>query len=592
MDANQKVLTSFINSNESYSIPFFQRSYVWDVEQWQRLIADVIFASECRKPLFLGAVIFKRNVDKFGMVDGCTVIDGQQRLTTLFIFYKVLSLLTGESMWFKGTFLKLKDEKPILTQSHSNIEAFNYIMALKSPEDLSQHDSESQIYKAYSFFLSQLRDIIIVKQNLGSDGKKIIDYENLYKLMNFVVITLDNNEDEQQIFDTINSLGVKLTTGELLKNYLFSQTEIQNYNSIWKPVFEANQEIIDYWNSQISTGRLNKKTIDVFLYYYLQIKTQEKDVKGDKKQYRRWENLFLSYKTLIEENDIDKDFMAFEISEYAKKFMDCFKPSEEDNDIPCTFGLERISFIINNLDTTTLIPYVLYILTNVSSQIERNLIFGYLEKYIVRRLITDANNNNYSDLFTENLIGQGICSYEALKKYIEQKASTVSLAMPSDEAVEVGFKMTHFKNNKKALSIMYLLESLLQTDVHSMRLRPFEAYSLEHLMPKKWIKYWSAPTSITPAERDENITTLGNLAIITIGLNNSIRNYSWELKKIGKNQKPGLIEFAQGLKTVSHYLELSDWNEDTIIQRATDLAKLANQCWAIDSASPDNLFTL
>lgn len=55
-------------------------------------------------------------------------------------------------------------------------------------------------------------------------------------LMSFVVITLDHGEDEQQIFDTINSLGVKLTTGELLKNYLFSQTGLSDYEEIWKLV--------------------------------------------------------------------------------------------------------------------------------------------------------------------------------------------------------------------------------------------------------------------------------------------------------------------------------------------------------------------
>ena len=68
-----------------------------------------------------------------------------------------------------------------------------------------------------------------------------------------------------------------------------------------------------------------------------------------------------------------------------------------------------------------MIPYVLYIMNSVSSQEERNKIFGFLETYVIRRLIVDSNNNNYSDLFSENLIGQRINSYEALRKYILSK---------------------------------------------------------------------------------------------------------------------------------------------------------------------------
>lgn len=61
--------------------------------------------------------------------------------------------------------------------------------------------------------------------------------------------------------------------------------------------------------------------------------------------------------------------------------------------------------------------------------------------------------------------------------------------MPSDIAVRNGFHQTHFKsNNKRALCILYLLESLLQTPNHSTQLKTFGAYTLEHLMPKKWEK--------------------------------------------------------------------------------------------------------
>ena len=580
MKAEQKILTGFISNNESYEIPFFQRSYVWDKEQWQRLLDDVIFSSSSKKPFFLGAMIFKEKQDENGINEGNIVIDGQQRLTTLFIFYKVLCLLTGQGMWFNSTFLKISENKPILSQSHSNIDDFNYILALKAPEDIEVNEDSSQIKKAYKFFLDTLREIILIKNNRDDSNKPIIDVQNLFKLMNFVVISLGNNEDEQQIFDTINSLGVKLTTGELLKNYLFTNVTISDYSTIWKPVFEEDQETLRFWDSQITTGRLNKKTIDVFLYYYLQIKTQDKAIKGDKKLYRRWENLFSSFKTLVETNHIDKELLTLEITEYAKIFLKCFN-REDNDDIPSTFGIERIGFIINNLDSTTLIPYVLYVLKEVESEEERNKIFGFLETYIVRRLITNSNNNNYSDLFTENLIGQGIKTYESLVGYIISKDPSVSLSMPSDEDVIYGFKNTQFKNNNRALGILFLLESLTRSDVHSTRLLTYDAYQLEHLMPKKWKRHWSLHSDYNESERDAKILTLGNLAMITGGLNKSIRNYGWQTKKEGKNSKPGLKSFASGIITIDPYLALEKWDENTIDDRAGKLAMLANQKWSI-----------
>ena len=232
MQADKENLTTFIGSNQYYEIPFFQRSYVWDVEQWERIIDDAIYASETKKPLFLGAVIFRQRINADGLHDGFTIIDGQQRLTTLFIFFKVLSLFSGQTAWFNGTFKKFNGS-PVLKQSHSNLEDFENIISLTSPEDLKETDKSSQINKAYTYFRLRLRDIFINKENKNANGKRIIDYDTIFMLLNFVVIKLDESDDEQQIFDTINSLGVKLTTGELLKNYLFSAGQLDDYNGLW-----------------------------------------------------------------------------------------------------------------------------------------------------------------------------------------------------------------------------------------------------------------------------------------------------------------------------------------------------------------------
>lgn len=153
--------------------------------------------------------------------------------------------------------------------------------------------------------------------------------------------------------------------------------------------------------------------------------------------------------------------------------------------------------------------------------------------------------------------------------------------MPSDIAVRNGFHQTHFKsNNKRALCILYLLESLLQTLNHSTQLKTFGAYTLEHLMPKKWKKHWPCESG-SEEDRDLLILTFGNLAMITSGLNNTIRNYDWATKLIGKNNKPGLKDFAGGLATIQPYLDLCCWDEDAIFNRAEDLANKSLTKWSI-----------
>jgi len=100
MNANPLIITKFVNFNERLTIPFFQRAYVWKEEQWERLIADMKFVIRTRKPYFMGSIILKKVQDQNGQVIGHTIIDGQQRLTTFALFYKVFSLKTNQTMWF------------------------------------------------------------------------------------------------------------------------------------------------------------------------------------------------------------------------------------------------------------------------------------------------------------------------------------------------------------------------------------------------------------------------------------------------------------------------------------------------------------
>ena len=569
MDAGKRTINDIFNGNRVLEIPFFQRAYVWGQPQWERLLEDMEKITDSNKPYFLGSVILKQQETTTGsrIGDKRTVIDGQQRLTTLNIFFKVLCLKTNENSTFDRSF-KLRDNSNALLHNHNDIQAFNEILALTELKDL---EGESNITQAYNYF----------KDNLVPN---VLNLDSILSNVLFVGIDLSQEEDEQQIFDTINSLGVKLTTAELLKNYFFNRDDIEKYNEYWKEVFEKDEETKNYWDREIIAGRLRRTFIDLFFFAYLQIKIQETDFKvkaEDKDAYAKVEHLFESYKNFIKNYlNNNKEAILSEIKEYALLFKKNFNYEILGEELTQDFGIDRINTIIFGLDTTTLIPYTLYILRNISDEITKNELFGIIETYIMRRMITHSNTKNYNQLFTDKLINNRVLSKQEFLDYVEKREDKVNF-LPTDEELEKGFN-TSILINKQAAGILYLIESKIRNEKDSTALLGINKYSLEHLMPKKWRNNWDKLSSKeSEINRDRKLLTLGNLTIITQSLNSSIRDSKWEDKLKGKNKKGGLIEYSVGLKTISQFLKYPEWNEKTIEERALFLYEKAKQIWKI-----------
>lgn len=570
MDAGKRTINDIFNANRILEIPFFQRSYVWNTPQWERLLEDMGNVSVNNKPYFLGSVILKQqptnSCDIVG--DKRTLIDGQQRLTTLSIFFKVLSLKLGDTYEFDRMF-KIRDLISI-QHNHNDIDAYERVMNLDNLEDLIGQDN---ITKAYLYFKEKLNT---QKLNI----KKILS------AILFVGIDLSENEDEQQIFDTINSLGVKLTTAELLKNYFFNRDEISSYNTYWKDVFEKDEKTKNYWDTEIIAGRLRREFIDIFFFSYLQIKIQEKELKvktEDKIEFSKVDNLFESYKKFIKEylNNDNKSILG-EIKEYALIFQKNFNRKIVENELTNNSGIERINAIIFGLDTTTLIPYILFVLKNISIANERNNLFEFLETYIMRRMICNETTKNYNQLFTDRLINNKILSKEQFINYLNTQSETVNF-LPTDKDLENGFKNMVLVN-KQSAGVLYFIESKIRNrNYQSTQLLGLNKYSLEHIMPKKWENHWdNSLNNEEKIHRNKKLLTLGNLTIITQSLNSTIRDANWENKKNGKGDKKGLIAYASGLETMSHYLSFDDWDEKAIEDRANFLLEKAKEIWKVD----------
>lgn len=565
----KSTISQLFNGTRVFVIPFYQRSYVWSDEQWERMLSDMMAIGHQTTDYFLGAIILKQMIMGTSTPgDYKVVIDGQQRLTTLAIFLKVYYLKLNMNAWFERMFILPSGQMAI---QHSNIDRANIEKVLGLQTYVEELDGDGSIIKAYNYFSKHL------------DPQKI-DIDRMNYHAHVIDIIIDQNDDEQQIFDTINSLGVDLTTAELLKNHLFTEHTLSEYGTLWAPAFEKDEECISFWAKPLLKGRNKQKNIEAFLNAFLQIKVHEPGLSisaEEKQEYAKISKLFISYKKFIANYYAGREFeFVKELTEYANIYRESLNPDIVEQSLTCEPGLDRINFIIFATDGTTLIPFVMSILKKVSDEDERKAIFEYLEAYIVRRMICKRSTKNYSDLFSEALINANITSAQQLIDYINEKDASNALAMPNNAELLRCMKENEHPNYRGA-SILYLLESHMRGNAKlSTQLLKYSAYTLEHLMPQKWVNNWPLPQGGDADERTHRIKTLGNFTIITQSLNSTISNDTWINKLKGRKDKGGLIAYASGLLTLEGVLDRAVWDEQTILTRAAWLASKASNIWS------------
>ena len=571
MDARKALISDIFNGSTLVEIPFFQRSYVWNDALWARLLEDMEFVVKTRKSHFLGSIILKEGRSPLPgeLFAVCkTVVDGQQRLTTFLIFLKVMCLKLNQTL-FDFQF-RIRGQEIALKHGRNDIAAFEKAMSMTQPEKIVNFPTTSRVIEAFNYFVDNI------------DESKL-DVMQIIMNTQFVRIDLDANEDEQQIFDTINSLGVNLTTSELLKNYFFSRDSVEEYESKWAQVFEKDDETKAYWDAELETGRITRAMIDLFFDAYFQLFIQDRQyniTNEDKLMYARVDCLAQSYQHFINNYCAgNKNVVLAQLKEYAQCFRQTFRPEQCNMEIPKEYGIERLNVIIFGLKNTTLVPYILYLAKNVTDKPELSRICGMIESYLMRRMIVHASTKNYNNLFTSLILNQVLDADSLLVRL--QKTGDATTYIPDDAEVQNGFYTAKLVN-LQTKGIIYLLESSIRPVHSATALMGFNSYSLEHLMPKKWRNNWPSCASEESAQkRDSILLTLGNLAIIPQSLNASIRDAEWSVKKSGKGNKSGLAVCAGGLYTLHDVLNKPAWDENEIRARAVWLFEQATKIWSL-----------
>ena len=588
MEANKRKISGIIKNTAILRIPFFQRKYVWDKEMWEEFLESMLSVSQKsgngQDDYFMGSIILKEIDNGYGMNDIGLVVDGQQRLITTFLFFKELCKQQNRQPLFAERFYvsegkedstnkkiglepSVEDAKffnDIINKKIENIENDSYIKANE------KEIYNSKIYQCYKFFM---------KKNLSK-----IDIEAVNKYICFVLVELKEKEDEQQVFDTINSLGVRLTTAELVKNYLFKNNVegINEYKTYWQKTFENDN--INFWESSITSGRQKKTNIDLFFQAFFDVYTAiyNKNLDSKNKFTPKTGSLSKKYRELFAEIGIKEsqethiNFLK-DIQEYAGIYKEKFNKDFVKENIES--NIRKINVIVFLLNTTTFIFYILYIIKN-SPDANKDKIFGLIVNYIMRRIICRASTKSYTNIFTM-LINNDCNSYEKLNKWMHEVRDPTNL-FPSNEELKKGFKESKVSNNN-AKVVLYFIEKLLQgNEKNTLTLRTINKYEIEHVIPKKWEKNWGYNLNdVEMYRRSEYVNKIGNFTLVTESLNKSLTNDNWDTKKTGKEGKGGFLEYCKGVKTFEKYMQEKDWNEKIIDERADFLYEKGKEVWPL-----------
>ena len=585
MDGFGKTLFWFSEDDLTLEVPFFQRPYVWDEENWESLVNSISKSSPKTMP-FIGSFILQEKSD-----NGYWVIDGQQRITTLTLlikalldFYqklqpKVRSLLEG--IIYKTEVADIDNiiNTPRLCPAFIDKNDYDYLLG-PSIDTEKLNAMKSKIAQCYKYFMSYFASLS--EQDLKNFTSKI-----LAKGKYVIAITLDQNDDEQEIFDTVNSLGKRLTNSDIVKNYLYQQMKnyvknnptlvkqvLDHYKNYWDKVFYDGDRR-DFWDTRISLGRITTTNLDSFLKDYGTIKgiyipSENGGFEGLAKQYKNHINK-LSYDDLVE--------FSKELSSYANSYYEMKMQYQDCNDFRISDRLNTTLLILDKLALSTFNPYILQLVRNKDPQIDDKLFA--LQNFVLKRFCWKASIKNYNKVCLTLLTSSNPIGY--LKSYNDQTLDVDWEHYPS------GLKVI---KNAPATLILFLIEMIRRQANGEDKYSDPLLYNktLEHVMPQKWEKNWGNVSSyilnrnndyelITDYEqisrnRKEKIYSIGNMTLLSSKLNTSISNDSFEYKINGKKEK-GIKYFVGSLSVaqeiVNTYNSSKEWDERNIMDRELSL---------------------
>jgi uncharacterized protein with ParB-like and HNH nuclease domain len=543
MKASETKFQHLIEGTKQYIVPLFQRAYSWDKKEWD-VLWDVLWddlmdlCDNTNKNHFIGSIVTMQDKSVPEGVTKYLLIDGQQRLTTIFILLALIRDLAKNNgdeelsneinqVMLVNPFKKDDDYFKLMpTQVDRNL-----FKKLIRQEPLSD---QSQLYNCYQFFDRKIR-----KESVKIQALK----EVIINRLSVVSIVLDNDDNPHLVFESLNAKGRVLTQSDLIRNYFFMRISVDKQDEIYEEYWEPMQR------------ELGGNLTESIRHYLMRNGTMVKKTE-----------VYFTLKEQIEQNDaLDslKDITVF--ANYYKKLL---RPEKETN-IAINNALKRI----NKLEVTTAYPFLLncyndYCTEQISAD-DFAKILNIIENFIIRRFVCNRPTNQLNKIFP-SLYGQakdensinladGVCKILQKRNY------------PSDVEFRERLKNSRlYGYGDRAVKAKLILETLETAYQHKEK-TSFDNLSIEHIMPQKLTDWWQNHLGENwVADHDMYLHTLGNLTLTA---------YNAELSNDTFPQKQKHFIEKSHLELNSYFKDVERWTRLEIEKRSEALSDIALGVW-------------
>ncbi|MGQ0712815.1 MAG: GmrSD restriction endonuclease domain-containing protein [Gemmatimonadaceae bacterium] len=606
MDTQVRTPQAIFMQPQRLLVPLFQRPYVWNEElQWEPLWEDLERVATrllqspttTQAPHFLGAVVLQQLPTPTSDLQQRTVIDGQQRLTTLQL---LLDALHSEIEMVGGAmpaarleplianaqaFCRHKEDRFKVWPTNRDRPAFNEVMEASGPVDYQNlHHRASRMAKAHQFFAQQCRDWLHAE---GLEKVKVraeAIERSARELLQIVVIDLTAAENAQEIFETLNARGAVLTAADLIKNFVFQRLLEQDadveeaYGKYWAQFETA------FGEEEVNVGRVRHPRSSVFLNHWLVARTGEEVVAREVFSRFKIYADFRSGRPMLD--------LLQEIHRAAAIYRE-FTEKAEQLDGP----LDRVglfAYRVKTMESEVIKPVLLALLDHKSGPLPRkeiDIALDVLESWLTRRLLVRATAKAYNKIMAEVVsvirnAPAGAVGHSVREYFASQRAETAY--WPDDDEVRRELESMPVYRKLSRARLRMVLESIEdhwrgwisgQMSAAGMRIRR-ASYAIEHLMPQSWIKHWPLPAGASETERDGRIHKLGNLTLLTKKLNSTVSNGPW-LGEGGKaahlQEKDVVLLNSRLLKTYAS----KQWDELGVDNRTTQAINTILAVWPV-----------
>lgn len=566
MKANETKVDKFLATNETtFAIPVYQRNYDWNLVQCRQLLFDIIEAGRNEKinAHFIGSIVYVHDdVYTASGLTELTIIDGQQRLTTITLIYIALYRLAKQldnpilvsrihKTYLINEFAP-ESEKLKLKPTDNNKEALRYILNCEDGEEFKGY---SRIIENYNFF----------KSHITLENFEIV-LRGLTKLI-FVDIALDRQKDNpQRIFESLNSTGLELSQADLIRNYILMGLSRTNQEKVYKNYWEVIER-------NAKDEILNKSRVSDFIRDYLTLINKEIPNKGE---------VYVKFKAQYPTTTIDElESVLSDLKSLVKFYSKLINPKNEiDKDIRTQLEY------INRLEINVAFPFLMKVYEDYSNSVIAKTTFvnilNLVQTFTWRRFIlglpTNALNKIFMGLYFHKDFNKN--DYLVSIQKILLKLSRVQRFPRNTETINALKEKDVY--NIKPKNRTYLLERIENfQNIEHVAIEGNSDITIEHIFPQNPDLKWKIELGQEEYMfiKENYLNTIGNLTLS--GNNGKLGNKPFidkrDMNLDGKEQGYGYsrLWLNRDLK------EKNNWNKFEIEQRAEILAERFLKIWEL-----------